>query len=169
MLVTVDAADVPIDYGGTTAAPFARQIIADTLQYLGYPRAGTEEQKQVETPELVGLSLEEAARILRAAPLKWETDGVSDTVTAQMPPRGTLLAAGSQVMLYTAPQEAATPDIMTAVPDVRGMSVVEASRALRARGLEMQLEGTGIAVRQSPAGGAYAAQGSRVTVTFVLP
>ncbi len=169
VLVTVDAADVPIDYGGTTAAPFARQIIADTLQYLGYPRAGTEEQKQVETPELVGLSLEEAARILRAAPLKWETDGVSDTVTAQMPPRGTLLAAGSQVMLYTAPQEAATPDIMTAVPDVRGMSVVEASRALRARGLEMQLEGTGIAVRQSPAGGAYAAQGSRVTVTFVLP
>ncbi|MBQ7520938.1 MAG: PASTA domain-containing protein, partial [Clostridia bacterium] len=127
------------------------------------------EQKMVETPELTGLSLEEAARILRAAPLKWETDGVSDTVTAQMPPAGTLLAAGSQVMLYTAPQQAVTPEIMTAVPDVRGMSVVEASRALRARGLEMKLEGTGIAAKQSPAGGAYAAQGSEVTVTFVLP
>ena len=123
----------------------------------------------VDTPELIGLSLEEAARILRAAPLKWETDGVSDTVTAQMPPAGTALAAGSQVMLYTAPMEAATPEIMTAVPDVRGMSVVEASRALRARGLEMKLKGTGIAVGQSPAGGAYAAQGSEVTVTFVLP
>lgn len=169
VLVTVDAADVPVDYGGTTAAPFARQIIQDTLQYLGYQKAGAAEQKMVETPELTGLSLEEAARILRAAPLKWETDGVSDTVTAQMPPAGTLLAAGSQVMLYTAPQQAITPEIMTAVPDVRGMSVVEASRALRARGLEMKLEGTGIAAKQSPAGGAYAVQGSEVTVTFVLP
>ena len=35
VLVIVDAADVPIDYGGTTAAPFARMVIEDTLAYLG--------------------------------------------------------------------------------------------------------------------------------------
>ena len=33
LLVIVDEADVPVDYGGTTAAPFARQILADVLPY----------------------------------------------------------------------------------------------------------------------------------------
>ena len=58
---------------------------------------------------------------------------------------------------------------MICVPDVRGLSIVEASRALRARGLEMQLQGSGLAVRQSPAAGQYAALGDAVTVTFELP
>ena len=35
ILVIVKEADVPIDYGGTTAAPFARQIMQEMLPYLG--------------------------------------------------------------------------------------------------------------------------------------
>jgi len=169
VLVIVNAADVPVDYGGTTAAPFARQIIEDTLRYLGYQKTGEGEQKRVQVPDVTGMSLEDAARILRAVPLKWETDGVSDTVTAQMPAPGAQMLSGGQMMLYTAPQEAVRPDVMTAVPDVRGLSVVEASRALRARGLEIQLEGSGVAVRQIPAAGSYAAQGSTVQVLFEMP
>lgn len=42
VLVIVDEAELQPDYGGTTAAPFARQILADTLPYLGIqPTAGT--------------------------------------------------------------------------------------------------------------------------------
>ena len=169
VLVIVDAADVPVDYGGTTAAPFARQIIEDTLRYMGIPKEGEEETKLAEVPSVIGLTVDEAARRLRSVPLKWETDGVSGVVTDQMPPAGASLAAGGQVMLYTAPKEAATPELMAAVPDVRGMSVVEASRALRARGFEMELQGSGVAVSQSPAAGAYAEQGSSVRVTFAMP
>ena len=33
LLVIVDEADTPVDYGGTTAAPFARQILEDVLPY----------------------------------------------------------------------------------------------------------------------------------------
>ena len=169
VLVIVNAADVPVDYGGTTAAPFARQIMADTLAYLGIPKADAAQQKQVTVPEVTGMTLDEAARTLRAIPLKWETDGVSATVTGQMPPAGAALTAGGQVMLYTAPQDAVTPEIMAAVPDVRGMSVVEASRALRARGFELRLEGSGIAAKQIPAAGTFAPQGASVTVTFAMP
>lgn len=50
-----------------------------------------------------------------------------------------------------------------------GLSVVEASRALRARGFELEISGSGVAVRQSPAYGAYAAQGSTVKVSFAMP
>ena len=169
VLVIVNAADVPVDYGGTTAAPFARQIIEDTLNYLGYEKEGTGEQKKAEVPDVTGLTLEEAGKALRAAPLKWETDGVGNTVTGQMPPAGAELPAGGQVMLYTAPLEEVTPERMVCVPDVRGMSVVEASRALRARGLTLALEGSGVAVSQRPAAGTFTAEGGEVQVRFSLP
>lgn len=169
VLVIVNAADVPVDYGGTTAAPFARMIIEDTLQYLGIPKEGEADAAEVTVPEVVGMPLHEAGNALRVLSLRWETDGISDTVTAQMPPAGTALREDGQVMLYTAPQNAATPEEMAAVPDVRGMSMVEASRALRARGFEMELEGAGIAQRQSPVAGTFAARGSTVQVRFTLP
>ena len=169
VLMIVDAADVPVDYGGTTAAPFARQIIEDTLNYLGYEKESAQAQTLVTVPDVTGKTLAEAAKTLRSVPLQWETDGVSGTVTAQMPPSGATLASGGQVMLYTAPQDAVTPDVMVCVPDVVGMSVVEASRALRARGLEMELEGSGVAVSQKPSAGTYAAEGTQVQVVFRLP
>ena len=169
ILVIVDAADVPVDYGGTTAAPFARMVIEDTLAYLGYKKAGETEQKKVTVPNLIGKTVSEAEKLLRSLPLKAETDGVSDVVTEQMPPEGASLYAGGQVMLYTADQQAATPEVMAAVPDVLGMSVVEASRTLRYRGFDLNLIGSGVAVKQSPVAGAFAPEGSQVTVTFSMP
>ena len=169
VLVIVNAADVPVDYGGTTAAPFARQIIEDTLNYLGYEKAGAAQEQRVEIPDFQGWTLDEAVKRLRSLGLKYETDGVGATVTAQMPAAGAMLTAGGQVMLYTAEQQTVTPDIMVCVPDVIGLSVVEASRALRARGFELEISGSGVAVRQSPAYGAYAAQGSTVKVSFAMP
>lgn len=169
VLVIVNAADVPVDYGGTTAAPFAGQIIADTLNYLGYEKQNQAQAERVEIPDLAGWPVTEAQKKLRSLGLQSETDGVSETVTAQMPAAGAYLSRGGQVMLYTAGQQSITPDVMACVPDVQGMSVVEASRALRERGFEMELSGSGIAVSQSPAYGAYAAQGSTVKVTFAMP
>ncbi len=169
VLVIVNAADVPVDYGGTTAAPFARQIIEDTLNYLGYEKASAAQEQRVEIPDFQGWTLDEAVKRLRSLGLKYETDGVGATVTAQMPAAGAMLNAGGQVMLYTAEQQTVTPDIMVCVPDVIGLSVVEASRALRARGFELEISGSGVAVRQSPAYGAYAAQGSTVKVSFAMP
>jgi len=167
--VIVNAADVPVDYGGTTAAPFARMVIEDTLGYLGYKKEGEGSEKTVTVPSLTGLTVQEAQRLLRSLQLSTETDGVSDTVVSQMPAAGATLHAGGQVMLYTAEETAVTPEVMACVPDVLGKSVVEASRMLRARGFELTLEGSGVAVKQNPAAGAYAPMGSSVSVTFSVP
>ncbi len=171
VLVTVNEAIVPIDYGSVTAAPFARQIMEDTLAYLGVPKNEPKATAQpaVSVPDVTGLSVAAARKTLGDLRLSGETDGVSDTVSAQMPAPGAQLLAGGAVMLYTYEGSPDTPETMVCVPDVSGFSIVEAGRQLRARGLTLTLSGSGLAVSQSPAAGEYAAEGSEVAVTFEIP
>lgn len=49
------------------------------------------------------------------------------------------------------------------------MGMRECAQTLRLAGFEMDAQGDGMAVRQSPAAGAYAAAGGTVTVTFEVP
>lgn len=171
ILVIVDEARVPVDYGGTTAAPFARQVMADTLRYLGIspsdPKAT--QRPEVTVPDVVGQSLKNAKKTLGELKLLTVDDGQSDTVTGQMPAGGSTLPVGSQVMLYTQQDEVLTPMDLVRVPDVSGLSMVEAGRVLRVRTLEMEIMGSGLAVSQSPAAGEYVAPGTKVTVHFEMP
>ncbi|MBQ4073821.1 MAG: PASTA domain-containing protein [Clostridia bacterium] len=169
VLVTVHEAIVPVDYGSTTAAPFAKQILEEILPYLGIPRADVLEEKRVTVPNIIGCTLEEARKILAEAGLFCESDGASNVVSAQAPAPGASLQAGGQVMLYT--YEDAPVPVMewVSVPDVEGLSIVEAGRQIRARGLEMMLEGSGLAIRQQPAAGTFTAPGTIVKVNFEIP
>lgn len=171
VLVTVNEAQVPVDYGSTTAAPFASQIMEETLQYLGLPKADPKatERPQVEVPDLVGMTVAQAKETLAGCTLFAETDGQAQTVTAQAPAPGAYLQAGGSVMLYTYSDAPLTAMDLATVPDVKGLSMVEAGRQLRARGFDMVIQGSGIAVRQEPAAGAYAPLGDQVKVTFELP
>lgn len=171
VLVTVNEAQVPVDYGSTTAAPFASQIMEEVLEYLNVekndPRATV--PPQVTVPDVTGMSVGEARAALREVSLSAETDGVSERVSAQAPAAGAKASAGTAVMLYTYQNEPIQTMDLISVPDVKGLSMVEAARQLRARGFEMEIAGSGLAVKQSPAAGSYAAGGSTVKVTFELP
>ena len=57
VLFIVDEADVPVDYGSTTAAPFARDVLEQSLIYLGVaPETDAEPLKEVPVPDVAGLS-----------------------------------------------------------------------------------------------------------------
>lgn len=171
VLVTVNEAQVPVDYGSTTAAPFAGQIMEEILNYLGVEKQlpGATPRPQVTVPDVTGMTLSEAKKELSSVLLLSETDGISQTVSAQAPAAGAKMPAGSAVMLYTYEKEPLqTMDLVT-VPDVKGLSMVEAARKLRARGFDMEISGSGLAVRQEPGAGSYAAPETVVKVTFELP
>ena len=167
LLVIVDEADTPVDYGGTTAAPFARQILEDVLPYLGYQPDGDDGSEPVQVPDVTGLPLWEARKTLSALGLKVLDDGGSGSVTAQMPSAGAKLRTGGQMMLYT--YEEALPETLVCVPDVSGKSIASAASLLRQRGLEMEIDGSGFAVSQEPAAGSFLAPDSVVLVHFELP
>lgn len=169
VLVTVHEAIVPVDYGSTTAAPFARQILADILPYLGIDKRNGEEKENACVPDVTGLSVKEAKRMLAEAGLMAETDGISDIVSAQAPFAGATMQSGDCVMLYTYEDTPPRAVDLLCVPDVSGLSMVEAGRQLRARGFEMEISGSGLAARQEPAAGNFAALGDTIKVTFELP
>ena len=171
VLVTVNEAKVPVDYGSTTAAPFASQIMAEVLNYLGVRKADPDatEPPAVTVPDVRGLTVAEARKALSDAMLLYETDGLSQAVSDQAPAAGAKLPAGSKVMLYTFEREPIQPMDLVSVPNVKGLSMVEAGRQLRARGFDMEITGSGLAIRQEPAANTFAPPESRVKVTFELP
>lgn len=169
LLVIVDEADTPVDYGGTTAAPFARQILEDVLPYLGYQPDEGEDSEPVQVPDVTGQPLWEARRMLSSMGLKVLDDGGSGSVTAQMPSAGATLRNGGQMMLYTYDEALPETETLVCVPDVSGKSIASAASLLRQRGLEMEIDGSGFAVSQEPAAGSFLAPDSVVLVHFELP
>ena len=169
LLVIVDEADTPVDYGGTTAAPFARQILEDVLPDLGYQPDEGEDSEPVQVPDVTGQPLWEARRTLSSMGLKVLDDGGSGSVTAQMPSAGATLRNGGQMMLYTYDEALPETETLVCVPDVSGKSIASAASLLRQRGLEMEIDGSGFAVSQEPAAGSFLAPDSVVLVHFELP
>ncbi len=170
LLVIVDEAQVQPDYGGTTAAPFAAQIFSEILPLLGVPKTdGSAERAKVTMPDVTGMNVTDARAILRELGIDSVTDGTNSLVTGQLPPAGTTVSEGFCAMLYVRGISAPTAGEYTQVPDVIGLPVRESAQALRQSGLELEAQGDGIAVRQRPSAGAYAAAGTAVTVTFEVP
>ena len=169
LLVIVDEADTPVDYGGTTAAPFAGQILADVLPYLGCTPDASEAREKGIVPNAVGLPLADARALMRQEGFEVLSDGAGSTVTVQMPSPGASLIKGGQVMLYTYTEPLESAQEVVCVPDVAGQSPAQAASLLRQRGLDMEIVGSGLAVRQEPAAGEYAERGSAVRVEFEMP
>lgn len=170
LLVIVDEADVAVDFGSQTAAPFARDILEKSLVYLGVaPELDETPMPQTTVPDVTGLSVDEAQKAIRTAGLDCVLDGSGEKIVGQMPVSGTQISKGSLVMLYVDKNVNLGDNSKVEVPDLAGMTVVEANRLLRWYGLEMQIEGSGLAVSQEPAAGEEVFPTAVVTVRFKAP
>ena len=166
VLVVVREAQVPVDYGGTTAAPFARQILEETLALLGVTKTNGEISLEALVPDVRGLTIGEARRKLTEAGFRMLDDGASTVVLDQLPPPGATLVQGGHVMAYTASSVSLTAEELVCVPDLLGMSDLECARLLRRRGLLISMAGSGLCRLQSPAAGEYVQPGSTVHVVL---
>lgn len=169
VILIVDEADVPVDFGSVTAAPFAREILEKSVKYLGIaPDTDEPPAEQARVPDVTGLTVDEAIHALEEAGFESVLDGAGSRVLRQLPAAGATMNAGALVMLYVEGGGIAADEEVT-VPDVAGMPVTEANRLLRSYGLELAIEGSGLAVSQSPAAGETVHPTTRVKVRFEPP
>lgn len=170
VLVKVNEANVLPDYGGTTAAPFAAQILTEILPLLDVPKTDeSAEAKKVAMPNVMGMDVKDAKAILKEAGIDSLTDGIQPVVTGQLPPAGAIVPEGFCAMLYVTGEYAPQAKDFAKVPDVLGLGMRECAQMLRLDGFEMEALGDGLAKRQKPPAGNYAQTGTKVTVTFEVP
>ena len=102
VFVMVDEPGAGAYYGSIVAAPYGKIIFTELFDYLNEekqdPSVVTE---YVTMPNLVGLSLTEAAVELKKIGLYYELDGEGEYVTAQLPPPNTSIQVGTTIVLIT--------------------------------------------------------------------
>lgn len=168
-LILVDEPQVDQIFGSTVAAPFVKSVLEDVLHYKGV--APTEGAKTVEVPDVTGLSAEAAKAALEEVGLTAVLQS-NDEIVSQLPVPGEKVVEGYQVLLYTHKEdepEDDEPKQYVKVPDLSGMTPLEAHDALNVLGLELVFEDddpSGFCYSQSPSEDTVVEVGRKVKAFF---
>ena len=169
ILVTVDEPSAGTYYGGSVAAPIAKNIFEEIFNYMEIPPQYDEDEmqetiKQVQVPDLRNLVIGEAGKTLTDLGLRYTTEYLELTsdsiVIEQFPAPGIEVQEGSIIDLYLNTK----PSNDVIMPYLIDMSKEEVIKTLEDMKLEYILNGDGIAVEQSPLPGEEI---SRSTEVFV--
>lgn len=169
VLFVVYEPKVAVTFGSVVAAPFAKDIMEQCLKYAGIPAAEvpSEEQATVPVPSIIGKTAGEAAEIMKNAGLFLDCEAHEDMITAQSPVEGTRVKKGSTVAAVTS-ESGVDVTQSDSVPDVTGMTALEAYNALKEAGLNMQIadesHGNTVVKDQTPSAGSKYNAGDTVTV-----
>ena len=89
--------------GGLMAAPTVRDVFLDILPYLGVePDYSSDDIRGVNItlPDVIGMTQDEAAKLLSDKSITYRTVGQGDTVTDQLPSPGAEVPGNSEIILY---------------------------------------------------------------------
>lgn len=111
VLAIVDEPTGVSAFGSTTAGPIIKEVMSNTLKYLGVKAEYTKEEKaenvkdKVEVPNVVGLTIGEAVQVLEEANLEANLDTDVDIpkntkITDMFPKAGISVNEGSLISLY---------------------------------------------------------------------
>ncbi|MCQ2559907.1 MAG: PASTA domain-containing protein, partial [Clostridia bacterium] len=162
-----------IYYGGQVAAPIFQALARDILHYLEIPADSAlvkppdpelwyeEVKTEVEVPEVLYTSLNEAIKALADLGLGYKTEGRGEMVYQQIPAAGTKVYSGSKVLLQLEPKEQSS---QITVPRLTGLTADEAESLLVKLNLGVELSGQGLVVEQKPEAGALADSGQIIQV-----
>jgi len=164
VIIVVDEPTGAVKYGSVVAAPYVSALLEKILPYLEYE--SNVEKINVDVGNYVGLSVEDAKKLLSESSLSYEIIGDGQTVLSQTPGENDIIThKNSKILLYT------TEDTLYSdVPDFLGIGIDEATKKAVDSGLNICITGTyrgGIVTAQSLPLGAKVKRGEVVTLTVI--
>lgn len=150
-------------YASLSAVPLFKEIVRDIRSGTNYltdapgsrtaPLEMVETKKMVKVPDVLHLTMDNAALRLGLVDLQMAGAERGGLVIQQVPLPGTLLKPGSVVHLMTGPLKVATPSNGLLCPDFSGLSNREINSLASRMGLKVKISGAGYAISQIPAAG----------------
>ncbi|WP_248926609.1 penicillin-binding transpeptidase domain-containing protein [Paenibacillus hamazuiensis] len=166
ILVTIiaDEPDLGGDYhrGGDVAPPAFKEIVSQTLHYLGVPTSSqqmevTDKDSKISVPDMNGMTYEQAKASVSKYGVTVEALGKGPKVVDQFPDKGTEIGVSQRI--YVLMQE----DGDIAVPDLTGKSARDALEVCSFLKAQCQTEGEGYVASQSLSG-----EGESAMLTLTL-
>lgn len=99
LLFIVDEPQGYIYYGSMVAAPYASQIFNNIFNYVGIEAENTVKKESFTMPELVGMSVGDAALVLKKLKMYYEVNGENGVVVYQFPVPGSLVTTDNIVFI----------------------------------------------------------------------
>ena len=166
LFVSIDNPKDGAYYGGVIATPVAKMVYEDIFNYLkpSYFNASKEDECDIIIPEVRGLKVSEAKKILREAGLKYKVEGDDEYIADMLPKAGYMVADGAEIKLYTGGSSNYNKDVI--VPSFKGYSKDMVVSLVEKIGLVAIFEGEGTVSEQSHKEGDVIKKGE--TITFTL-
>lgn len=174
ILLTLYDPQGPSHQGGQIAGPVVSQMLSEILPYLGIPSDTDKNSTSSSTSNLITIpdvrnkTVTEAEKVLKNAGLKSKisVSGDSNTllVEDQVPKPGSSVPANSTIILYSSENTVRTSSI--SVPDLTGMTITEATNALKSKNLNITYEGSGVVISQDYTKGSTVEEGTVIKVTL---
>lgn len=158
--------------GGQVAGPVVSQMLSEILPYLGVPSNGASSDSSnssnyITVPDIRNKTISEAEKILKDTGFntKVYVNGDSNTILVedQTPKPGSLLPKNSTIILYGQGNNIATS---VTVPDLKGMNASQATSTLKAKNLNINIEGSGTVITQDYPKDEQVPEGTIIKVTL---
>lgn len=153
-------------YAGTVTAPLGKVLLEDIFNYLDNEFSQDENLilKDIVIPEIRGLSVSDAKKLLKEYNLECTIEGNGEVITNMKPYPGYTIKENSVINLYT--DENATYNKDVVMPDVRGYSKESAIELLESLGIQYALQGDGVVINQNIPNGELISKGTTVKLTL---
>lgn len=167
VFISVDEPGTGIYYAGQVVAPLANILFTDIFNYMSkdMPKDDVESiVKEVVIPEIRGLEVNEAKKILKEYNLEYNIEGNGSIISNVKPYPGYTVKENSKINIDTGEIESYNKNVV--MPDLRGYSLDRAKNILNDLEITFDYEGEGLIVKQSIPKGEIIIKGTNVKLSL---
>jgi stage V sporulation protein D (sporulation-specific penicillin-binding protein) len=168
VFVSIDEPNPSLYYAGQIAAPVGQKLFNDLFNYSemkpdgSYMEADESLKADVIVPEVRGLSVSDAKKIITDAGLTIRIEGNGESITDINPKPGFTLKEGKEIILYAGGTNGSTDTVV--ISDLKGFTKESVLKLFSDLGLKCEFVGEGLVVEQSVTAGQEIKKGTTVTL-----